>query len=360
MRRKLLLILTIVVIFGIFTLKSNAQGYADEHINDLEELLPEQLSGITSDASALTERVGLPTLLSEIVAIIRAEGSSVLALLFLIVAFGALAALLSPLSGKLLAVSETALGVIFSLGVLRALSPVFSSAAESLSELCKFFSAAIPIFTAISVSSGAVSTASVQAVGMNFTVSLVSGALTELLLCVVGMGLSLAMLSFFGDETVTSLSKSVSGLFKWLVGISTAMIIGTMSLQSVVASASDSVAMRAAKYAASGMIPVVGGTVSGALSTLAAGLSYAKSIVGTGAVLVVITLVMSPLVLMLLYRLALSLGSSISSMLGSAAVARISGAYRSALDSLIAVYSLSACIIIFEIILFMKSGVTVL
>ena len=139
----------------------------------------------------------------------------------------------------------------------------------------------------------------------------------------------------------------------------TALLTAAYSLQTIISSAADSAAMRAAKYAASGMIPVVGGAVSGALSTLTSGLSYVKSVIGAGAVVSVVSIVLSPLVIMLLYRAALSLSSSICSLFSSDVAVKILHAYRAALDSLIAVYALSSCVIIFEIILFMKSGVSV-
>ena len=127
----------------------------------------------------------------------------------------------------------------------------------------------------------------------------------------------------------------------------------------MIASSADSAAMRAAKYTA-GLIPVVGGTVSGALSTLAAGLSYAKGIIGIGAIAVILGMALSPLILLLLYRLALSISLTLSELLGAAVMAKALSAFRFSLDSLIAVYALSAVIYIFEILLFVKIGVAML
>ncbi len=358
MTKKLIKMSIIVVIFLVFTLKTSAKSYSDEQLDNFESILPESFSGISEDTDKLIDRIGISALFEEISAIISHSGSRVLEFFLSLLALGALLALAEGLSSKFGRVASAALGAITSLCIFSYISELFFSTEENLSSLCSFFSSAIPIFTAVSVSSGAVGTASVQAVGMNFTLSLISGVGTSVLLLAVGMGLALAMLLFFGDERISALSGSVAGFFKWTVGIATTLIIATFSLQSIVASASDGVAMRAAKYAASGMIPVVGGTVSGALSTLTAGLSYAKGVIGAGAVAVVVSIALSPLIIMLLYRAALSLAGSLCSVFGSSAV-KIYTAYRSALDSLIAVYSLSACVIIFEIILFIKSGVNV-
>ena len=356
---KIIKMTIIVVIFLGFGLKVSADGYSDEQLSSFDKILPDGLSGITEDTDKLIDRVGIEALISEIKGIIERDGSQVVVFFLSCVGLGTLMALASAVSSKLARVAGVCVGATVSLGIFVGLCDVFSSVEENLAKLCEFFGSAIPIFTAVSVSSGAVGTASVQAVGMNFTLSLINGGATSLMLFAVELGLAFAMLSFFGDERISVLSSSASSFFKWISGISAAAVIATLSLQSVVSSAADNAAMRAAKYAASGMIPVVGGAVSGALSTLTSGLSYVKSVIGAGAVVSVVSIVLSPLVIMLLYRTALSLSSSICALFSPDATLKILNAYRGALDSLIAVYSLSSCVIIFEIILFMKSGVGV-
>ena len=357
--RKIFKMTIIVVIFATFSLRVNADGYSDKHIESFEEILPEGLSEISRDTDALIDSVGIPRLLAEIKSIIERDGSSVLGFFLSCIGLGAILALTATVSGKLSKAASVATGAIVSLKIFLNLSGIFTSVQENLRELCTFFGSAIPIFTAVSVSSGAVGTASVQAVGMNFTLSIINGAGTGVMLFAVELGLAFAMLSFFGDERISTLYANASSFFKWIIGISATVITATLSLQSVVSGAADTAAMRAAKYAASGMIPVVGGTVSGALSTLTAGLAYVRGIIGAGAVVAVVSIVLAPLVIMLLYRAALSLSSSICSLFSSDVAVKILHAYRTALDSLIAVYALSSCVIIFEIILFMRSGVSV-
>jgi stage III sporulation protein AE len=117
--------------------------------------------------------------------------------------------------------------------------------------------------------------------------------------------------------------------------------------------------LRAAKYALSGTVPIVGSTVSGALSTLFGSLSEARAVVGVGAIAVVFFLAASPLVLMLLYRLALSVATWIFEFLGEAGIGSHFLAFRSALDTLISLYALSSVVYILEIVIFIKGGVSV-
>ena len=357
--KKIVKMTTIIVIFFMFCLKVSAGGYSDDQLASFDKIMPDGLSGITEDTDALIDSVGIGALVLEIKSIVERDGSAVLGFFLSCVGLCALMAVASAMSSRLARVATVGVGAIASLKIFHGISGLFSSVTDNLERLTDFFGSAIPIFTAVSVSSGAVGTASVQAVGMNFTLSLINDVGTAIMLFAVELGLVFAMLSFFGDERIGTLSSSVSSFFKWICGISATAIIATLSLQSVVSSAADTAAMRAAKYAASGIIPVVGGTVSGALSTLTSGLAYVRGVIGAGAVAAVVSIALSPLVMMLLYRAALSLSSSLCSLFAPDSAIKILVVYRAALDSLIAVYSLSSCVIIFEIILFMKSGVSV-
>ena len=108
---------------------------------------------------------------------------------------------------------------------------------------------------------------------------------------------------------------------------------------------------------ASGLIPVVGSAVSGALATLASGLTYAKSIVGGGAIAVVLSLVISPLVMLLLYRLALTLALTVAGLVGAELPSAVFTSYRFALDMTVSVYVLSVIVYLFQLILFLRIGV---
>ena len=193
---------------------------------------------------------------------------------------------------------------------------------------------------------------------MGLSLSLIGGFGGAAMTSLSGFSLSLAMLSPLGSRSAGSLFKSVRSLFLWVLGIVTTLLLGTLSLQSVLASAQDSAAMRGVKYLASGMIPVVGSTVSGALSTLASGMSYVKSIVGIGAVWVLLLTLLPPLIMLLLHRFALTIAVSVTEGLG--AESEPFSSLRFSLDSLTAVYALSGVIYVFEIVLFIKSGVNFL
>ena len=125
----------------------------------------------------------------------------------------------------------------------------------------------------------------------------------------------------------------------------------------MISSGADNAVIRSAKYAIGGTVPIVGGTVSSALGLLIGSAGYARSIVGGGAIAVVLSLIISPLVTILMYRLCLKLGLVFSSLISSDGCADVISSFLGAIDMLMAAYAFSAIVYIAELLAFLKGGV---
>ncbi len=358
--KKLFILLTIIVILPLFTLPASAEESAEGYVDRFEKLLPDELSGITDDTSELTERLGLKSIFWDISAALSGSRTAVVSFFLSLVGITALLALPLPFGERIATAVTTGVGTIGAVMIFSLLSGIFTEVTDTLSHVSEFFATLIPVAVGVTALGGGAATAGVQAAGMYTTVSLVGRAASGLLLPIAGFGFSMSLLSAFGNDGVASLTRGIKSLFMWLIGIMTALIGGTLSLQTMISAAQDSATMRAARYMASGLIPVVGSTVSGALSTLATGVSYAKGVIGAGAILAIISIVIAPLVSLLAYRLALSVASMLADTVGAGTASRIFTAFRFSLDTLTAVYALSSIIYILEIILFVKAGVALL
>lgn len=335
---------------------ADTDGIIEDHLGNFENILPEGYGGISEGGERLDSLIGPEAVIREIVAAVSGSGAALGAFFASLIGCVALTAIAESFEGRLSDAAGTGVTVVFGGAIAAVILPIFSECAEVLSSASKFFSLFVPVATAIQVSSGAVNTASASAVGMNLTVSALSGLGTPFFLMLAGFGLCTGLLSAFGDGATASLASGVKKFFMWAMGLICALIMGALSLQTFIASARDSAAMRAAKYAATSLIPVVGGTVSGAMATLATGLSYVKSVVGVGALAVMLSLLLSPLILILLYRGAVSAASGIAGYLGASRAERLLSSVRGAFDLYLAVYAISSVIYVFEIALFMMVG----
>jgi stage III sporulation protein AE len=241
--------------------------------------------------------------------------------------------------------------------IFYSLYPIISSLRDSLSLASGFFLRAVPIMSAVLAAGGNVNSASSQALNMNLALTGVNFVLDRVLLPLTAAFFFLAVFDSFSLGSLSSLSRGAHGVFNWILGILCAVIVGGVSLQSILSTASDGVYIRAARQASGTLIPLVGQTVSSAMSLLFGGLAYAKDIVGVSCVAVIVLICISPIVTLLLYRLAFSVCIIILDFTGSSLGTRCLTGFRRALDSALALYSMSIMIYIFEVLVFMKSGV---
>lgn len=353
--KKLLILLSIVVIIPIFTLKCSANDAADRYISDFGSALPDGFSDL-SDVDMLIDRAEIGSLISEIMAIISDERGGILSFFLTLIGALLLMNVASLCHDRLSSTVESVVGMITSVLIFSSVSGLLGKVNSTIEEISGFFASLIPIFVGVTAMGGGTSSAGVQATGMYTALSAVGGLGGGIFISLSSFGLAMSLLSCFGSEGVGAVCKGLRGLFGWVTGIFTALLTAAFSLQTLVASSADSAAMRAVKYAASGMIPVVGSTVSGAISTLATGLSYARGIIGGGSIVVILYMALSPMVLLLAYRLCLSVAIILADFCGGSA-SRIFNAYRFSVDMTITVYALSTLIYLFEIVIITMVGV---
>ncbi len=355
--KKAVKMLMIVVIISAFTINASADE-AEDYINDFEAVLPDGYENLlTGDTESL---IGPEVLLYEIWAAVSDKGTLLVSFFFALVGSVLLMAAAGMCPEKMRGAAQRGVSVAVSLMIGASLASVLAETRQALISANSFFSSLVPLLSAVTLAGGGVKSAAVGASGMNLVLSLVGGVFTAGLSSLTGFSLAMGLASSVGGHGAQTVSKFSKGLFMWIFGIGTALLMGTLSLQTLVSSSSDSAAMRTAKYIAGTGIPMVGGTISSSLSTLAAGLSYAKGVIGGAAVFVLLLMFLTPLLLLLLYRLALWAASLIAELVGISSAVGCFGSFKGALDITLSVYALSSILYIFEIILFIKSGVALL
>ena len=349
-------LLIIVVIVSAFTVCASADTVED-YINDYEEIVPDELRDMQSEIK--NGRFDIAAFFEEVIGVISGRIPGAIGFLSALLGLTLLMGSAGLLPDKLRGVTDSSLSALSALFVGGIAASAFSEIVGAIDTVSSFFSGAVPILCSITLAGGGVSGAAAQAAGMNTVLSVVGGGFIASLSLVSGFSLAMGLAVSLGGEGAATVGKWSKGIFLWIFGIATALLMGTMSLQTLISSSADSAAMRTAKYMASGYIPFVGGTVSASLSTLAAGLSYVKGVVGASMIAVIFMLFLPPLVLALSYRLALSVASGFAALTGVCSAEKSFSSFRSFFDMLIGVYCLCCILFAFEIVLFIKSGVAV-
>lgn len=330
------------------------QKTADELLGRFEDVLPEGMDELASTEGI--SALGIDKLISEMVAIATGSVGSVLPVFLLALGGGVLTSLAAFVGARMSRRAEAMASTIISLALLAMLYPAIESAITSLGELSEFFGTLMPVVAAAPMLGGATSVGATAGMGMQLTLWIMGGLCGALLPSVVAAMLATSALGGIGG--VAELGRGFKNLFTKIIGILTAVLAAVIALQTFISACADSATMRLAKYAASDMIPVVGGAVSGALATLAGGLSYASGIIGAGSVAAILSITLSPLILLLMYKLAISAADALCSAIrgGVSCINGISGA----LDALISVYVMTMIIYIFDIVTVIMGGAGVI
>lgn len=329
----------------------------DGILTDFESILPDGI-GTLDDANKISESVGIKRILSEIIATVSGEKRELSLFLASLLGVCLMSALASQFDGELSTFASRCVLVVFSVMMLDKLYFLLNGTVDSLKEINSFFKAVIPVTVAVNSLGVSPTTASTQALGMGLTLGAYSFVSAELLTPIVG-AIFVCSAACVLDPVFERLSIGVRNIFISVFGVLTVLAGATFSLQSVISSGADSALIRSARYAVSSAIPIVGNTVSGALGIALGSVSYARGIVGGGAIAVVISLLIAPLITVLSYRMCLKLGSAFCSLCAVDSARGVLNAFIGAIDTLLAVYSLTCIIYVVELAAFLKGGVGV-
>ena len=110
------------------------------------------------------------------------------------------------------------------------------------------------------------------------------------------------------------LSKVIRGAAIWVVSGVVTLFSAVISVSGISAGSLNSVALRGAKFAVSGIVPVLGSILSDSIEAVAGGTSLLKNAVGAAGILFVIISVLYPIIkiaaVILIYKLAAAVLSS--------------------------------------------------
>ena len=280
---------------------------------DLETLVGEWASGGMDGApDALLRQLG-GVLLGQ------ARASAGLLLTLLGLAF--LTALVQALTAGREAGVQDAAGFVcrcFSLSAVLAasLSPV-TLVLSCMDTLAAFMELALPALTLLLTAVGGVASAGVFQPAMTALCGTVTGAMRG---AVVPLAVAGGVMGLVGALSARVRMGETAGLLKrlakWLTGAVSALYLGATAVRGMAAAAYDGVAIRTAKYAASSLVPMVGGMVSGTMDTMLGCALLVKNAAGLAAILLTLSVVLLPLmrlaVQMLLLRAAAALAEPLS------------------------------------------------
>ena len=240
------------------------------------------------------------------------------------------------------------------------LLPVFSVITAALRTLkggAQFMLSFTPIYCTVLIASGKPLTASssgaVLLAASQAVVWLTSNFITPILsaylaVCMCG-NISPAI-------NVGNLGEFLKKFASWSLGLIMTVYIGILSLQSTVNAAADSLALKTGKFMIGSFVPVVGGAVSEALSTVQASIDILRSSAGIYGVVVLVLIILPSIIQLLLWRAVLLLSSTVAAMFSVDKIGALLRAADSAISLIIGIVLICSVAFIFSLTVVTKAG----
>lgn len=188
--------------------------------------------------------------------------------------------------------------------------------AETIGELNLFSKALLPTLAAATAASGAVSTATFQQVTTVFLADLLMELIDALLIPLVYLYIgALTAASCLPENRLGAIAEALKKIITWILTSSLLLFTVYLSAVRVIAGAADGAAVKVAKAAISGAVPVVGGIIAEAAETVLAGAGMLKNTIGVFGMLAILAACAYPFLQLgvqyLLYKLSAFLAAAV-------------------------------------------------
>lgn len=320
----------------------------------------------STGADALTEEYGSETDFSKVFTVIRESlenfWKTILKSLFLILsmillssafnAYGSGSTLHSALTyASVLAISGCAFSILMS---------VFSYAGDSISSLCRYMTAFLPVAAALHTLGGSVATGVAGSSALLAFLSIASSFAANFLFPLMQGGFVLSLASALpGSNGLKSMTNLAKNALTTLLAFVFSIFGMVMYLQTVITAKADSFAFRTIKFASGTFIPVIGSMLGDAARTVASSAGVVRATVGGAGVIALLGLTLPAVIYTLLYKLCFLCCAMASRALGCDNESRLLYDINSVLSVLLAM-QLGVCVMfVIAVALFIRIGVEV-
>ena len=211
--------------------------------------------------------------------------------------------------------AKVAHGVVFLALMGLALTPftlALQAASQAIDRMVSFFQSLLPVLVTLLAATGGLTTSSLLQPVLTYSL-IIAGTVTRgTIFPLIYLGAILGLVSHISDRfQISRLAGLLRQFSLALLGLMLTLFTGVLSVYGIGGSVADGLGLRAAEFATSSFVPVVGKILSDAVTTVAGTVLLLKTAVGVTGVIIISFLVAFPLLkivsLALVYRVAAAL-----------------------------------------------------
>ena len=201
--------------------------------------------------------------------------------------------------------------------VLAALMGVVEDSGDTVKSLQAQMQAVFPLLlTLIATSGGSVSVA-VYRPAVLFLSEIIVDVVVQI---VFPLAIMMCVLNMVGNMSGEIKLKNFAALFssviKWTLGITLAAFTVFLTVQGITSATYDGLSFKAAKYAVSNSIPIIGGFIGNGFDLVIAGSVLIKNSVGSCGIFLLVIVLAAPLAELIAFQLFLKLAAAVTEPIG--------------------------------------------
>lgn len=307
----------------------------DEVSDSVDELLSDYEIGYgMKDISGLS----FSELFSRLKESVTARISTPLRLLGVILMISVFTAVMKSIGSELL-VNGTAgsmYDMVCTVTAVTAASPmlfsVYGGIIDALDRTAGFILVFVPVFAGITAASGHAAAGGAYNF-LTLAASEMTVALSKMyLIPILSVTTALAICgSVFRNSSVDGVITFIKKAVTLFITASMTLFVGFVTLKTSLAGKADGVASKTAKYMISGFVPIIGGAVSDAYSTVRGSLELIGSTAGAAGIIAVAVLLLPPLIEVFVYRVIMWAGIAVSELLSAEPLVKLLKGFDSGL-----------------------------
>ena len=229
---------------------------------------------------------------------------------------------------------------------------------EVITQISQYGKLLLPVMAAALAAQGGTTGAAAIYGGTLLFDSVLTTAVSVLLIPLVYIYIALSVAnSAFGNETLKELRTFVKWITVWALKIILYVFTGYIGITGVISGSTDAAALKAAKLAISGVVPVVGGIISDASETILVSAGLMKNAVGIYGLLAITAVWIGPFLQIGLQYLLLKAAAAVSAVIGGKDSSGLTRDFSTAMGFLLAMTGAVCVMLLISVVCFMK-GVT--
>jgi stage III sporulation protein AE len=239
--------------------------------------------------------------------------------------------------------------------LLKGTQSMIQLGTRTVTEITEYGRLLLPVMTAAMAAQGGVTSSAALYGGTALFLNVLGSMIANILIPVVYLYLALAVAhGALGDELLKKGRDFLKWLGTWCLKTILYIFTGYMGITGVVSGTTDAAALKAAKLTISGVVPVVGGSLSDASEAVLVGAGVVKNTAGVYGILAVAAVCIGPFLKIGVHYLLLKFTALLAGIVGSKRMCGLVEDFSGAMGMVLAMTGSVCLLVLISTVCFLK------